>query len=344
MTIWHIKCIAALCDHICLREELFPMRFLVKSVPILILLTISIACSSVANADHSRRWADRSGKFTVDAELLISDKDLVVLEREDGDVIAVRRDQLSKTDQEFLSKHDANSVSALRSDTDSQWKLSHGQVIAGRLMGFGQQDLIVKRERGEIWVNDRRLEELPSAYRKILPNVVAAIDRKPIHSLEELEAHLIELGAGPFKYTVEGVQLDLKDWGAVTVPLPLLAIDEAKEIQPGYDRWKASRENTVSDDERYKIESRERLALQSRDRLRARVNPRNRRQMRLMELSLIAADTGVTDIWEVVINPPNRYGYQQSVIVSAPNSLDARRQVAQKYPNWKIGAIAKRND
>jgi hypothetical protein len=301
-----------------------------------------------ANAGDSRRWSDSSGKYTVEAELITVDKNLVVLERQDGELIALRRDELSDSDQKFLQKLDsAQEVSSERT-VDSIWELGNGDEIAGSLIGFGRQELIVKREGGKIWVNERRLEELPAAYRKILPNVVAAIDSKPITSVGELEEHLAEFGAGPFRYTVSGVQLDLKDWGTITIPLSLLTIDQAKEIQPLLDRWQAAQQEDVSDVDRQDTESFERLALESRQRHRERYLQRYQtavqtRQFRLLELGLLAVNAGVTDVWAVAVYPINRYGYGRTVLVTAPNSLVARRRVALKYPYWEIGAIVKRS-
>jgi len=280
--------------------------------------------------------------------LITVDKKLVVLERRDGELIALRRDELSDSDQEFVQKLDSAEEASSDLDGNSIRELGDGDEITGELIGFGRQELIVKREGGKIWVNDRRLDELPAAYRKILPNVVAAIDSKPITSVGELEEHLAEFGAGPFRYTVLGVQLDLKDWGTITIPLSLLTIDQAKEIQPGFERWQAAQQKDVSDVDRQDSESLERLALESRQRHRQRYRQRYQtavqtRQFRLLELNLLAVNAGVTDVWYVAIHPINRYGYGRTVLVNAPNSLVASQRVAWKYPYWEIGAIAKRS-
>ena len=97
-----------------------------------------------------------------------------------------------------------------------------------------------------------------------------SFDKKRIVSLDKLEEHLADLGGGPYKYTVSGVQLDLKDWGVITIPLTLLATEEATEVAAGFERWQASQEEGISEEDRYETESRERLALYGRDRQRRR--------------------------------------------------------------------------
>ncbi len=313
-----------------------------------ILVAASACWSCSADAAESRHWMDASGKFKVEAQLLTADKELVVLEQDDGELIAVKRDQLSKADREYVQQNYSSEETPSKLNVDSKWKLSDGEVVAGRLLGFGRQELNVKRERGDLWVNDRRLSKLPSAYQKVLPNIVSAIDKTRVKSLADLEKHLADIGGGPYKYTVSGVQLDLTDWGVITIPLTLLATEEAKEVAAGFERWQASQEDTVSKEDRYETERHERLALNSRNYQRRRYQASgdssvSHRQMQRMELSLLAADAGVTDIWSVQLRPRNSYGYGRTVIVSAQNSLLARQKVVQKFRGWTIGAIAKRS-
>ncbi|QDT09263.1 SHD1 domain-containing protein [Planctomycetes bacterium K23_9] len=319
------------------------MRFSPYLLAVLLILFISPVSTASAQANESRRWSDASGQFGVEGKLISTDTDLIVLENKSGDLIALRREQLSSVDQKFVDQFDAKQKSSSVRKIDSEWKLGDGDVVAGRLMGFGSQDLIVKRERGDIWVNNRRLDNLPAAYRKILPNVVQAIDKKRIEDVDDLERHLVAIGAGPYEYSVEGVQIDLKTWGTITIPLSLLTTDEAAEIAPGFKRWKASQEEDVSEQDRYETANRERLALQGRDRLRQQKRSARQRQMQMMELSLLSAASGVSDIWEVQIRSPYQYGYGRTVLVNAQNSLQAKQLVAQKYARWQIGAIAKRS-
>ena len=267
-----------------------------------IAIALLIASPSFAEV---RKWSDESGRFSVEAELLTSDKDFVVLEREkDGELIAVRKKELSAKDQAYISENaeerdndeadvetDRDLASRNPKKYDSTWKMRDGEVVKGRLIGFGRQDLVIKRERGKIFINDRELEELPPAYGKIVPDVVSRVDNAEIETSEELEEHLAENGAGPFTYSVEGIQLDLATGGGITVPVSLLAVSEAKQVQPALERWQAANEDDVSESERMEASSRERLVLDSQERYRRRDQPRQS-QLKMMELNLLAVQAG----------------------------------------------------
>ena len=114
-------------------------------------------------------------KFSVDAEELTTDENFVVLERKkDDELIAVRRSELSEQDQQFIDDNERvasaekpNSIERPGSPAgdrqqpnyDSTWKLADGQVVTGRLMGVGRQELVIRRERGDILVNDRKPDQ-----------------------------------------------------------------------------------------------------------------------------------------------------------------------------------------
>ncbi|TWU46635.1 SHD1 domain-containing protein [Rubripirellula reticaptiva] len=321
-----------------------------RHIPFLLIAMLSV---SELRAEM-RQWTDESGKFSVKAELLTSDQDFVVLELEtDGELIAVRRNELSEEDQDYItattdvrgSDRLANSKkpsSAIQNSEsyDSTWNMNDGQVVKGRLIGFGTQELVIKRERGRILVNDQELDELPAAYAKIVPDVVSRVDRVKVETREELETHLADNGAGPFTYRVEGIQIDLASWGAITVPVSLLAATEAGQVKPAFERWQASHEDDVSDSERTETSSRERLVLDSQERYRRRAQQREQ-QLKMMELKLLSIESDLTDVWEVALYPTQRYGYPRTVVVTARSSLQAKQIVINKYPKWRVGPIAK---
>lgn len=65
-------------------------------------------------------------------------------------------------------------------------------------------------------------------------------------------------------------------------------------------------------------------------------------QMKMMELDLLAAEAGVTDIWEVELKPRGG-GYSTYAVVSGRNSDIAARAARAKYPNYNIVGVAKLN-
>ncbi len=290
----------------------------------------------------------------MEAELVTANEGYVVLERKaDGELLAIRRNELSEKDQNYISANEKNGndeSSAKEGQTkattdkspqhDSIWNLSDGEVVKGRLIGFGTQELVIGRERGRIMVNDRSLDELPPAYEKIVPDVVSHVDNQKITSRETLEAHLADLGGGPFTYRVEGIQLDLATFGTLTIPVSLLTASDAEQVKPGLERWRVSQDDGVSVSDRSATSSRERMVLDSQERYRRNAQQRER-QLQMMELNLLAIESGITDAWEVAIYPNQRYGNPRTVVVNARDSLQAQQQVVRRYPGWRIGAIVK---
>ncbi len=291
-----------------------------------------------------RKWTDDSGRYGVEARFVTADDKLVVLEQADGELVVLQREQLSPEDEEFVTKRRAapnlENDASLSIPNISTWHLRDGSVIEGQLAGFGSQKMVVVRERGELYVNKHKLGALPSAYDKILPTVVAVVDAVEIADVKALEKHLAALGGGPYEYVVEGVQLELAEGGAITIPISLLMPSDAKEIAPNFARWKASRAGEISEEDRYASESRERLMLDSYARLRTQ-EAYQQRQLKMVELGLLQVETGIVDAWEVTLIPNNAYGYPRSVVVPARDSLAAQQMAQQRFPGWTLGAVRK---
>lgn len=304
----------------------------------------------VITSAESRHWKDASGLYTVKASFVTADDKLVVLEKDDGELEILKRQELSPTDRLYVAEqlaHEANDQEADDSDPSqapsksiSTWHLRDGRVIKGSLVGFGSQRMVVQRDRGELWVNGYKIDKLPSAYDKVLPSVVSAIDGVSLKDLKELESHLAGGGGGPFEYVVQGVQLQLDEGGSITIPLALLSSSDAKEVAPNFARWKAAETAQVSDQERDAVRSRERLVLDSYARLRTN-EAIAQRKLKMLELGLLRVDTGIVEVWEVTLMPRTAYGYPRTVVVSARDSLTAQQLVQQRYPNWQLGPVRK---
>jgi hypothetical protein len=66
--------------------------------------------------------------------------------------------------------------------------------------------------------------------------------------------------------------------------------------------------------------------------------------MKMLELELLAAASGATDLWEVQLFP-NRgvVGYPRIVVVPGRNSEDAKRIAMQRFAGYAAGAVAQAN-
>jgi len=308
-----------------------------------------------------RIWHDVTGKYSVDAKFVTADDIHVVLERPDDKVIMVRRNQLSPEDEKYVADRFKN-ISRVGRDTsnepnrepersnvaqqlNSKWQFFDGEPLVGWMVGYGAEQFIVARQRGDIVVNDRKLEDLPANYEKIVRDVIASVDKTPLADRKALSSHLAKQGGGPYSYSVEGVQFQLATDGempapSVTVPLGLLASEDAEAVAPGFQRWRAAQEKDVPDEVRSVVDSRESLMLDNYQRSRS-LEAAKRRQLQMIELQLLAADAGVTDIWQVELIPPIGYGYPFTVVVPGQNSFIAQSRAAKRFPGMKVGASRK---
>lgn len=254
---------------------------------------------------------------------------------------------------------DTPRLPGLKTTSESNWNLKDGQVISGRLIGFGREALVLVRRDGDVLVNGTKFDELSAAYQKIVPDVVSRIDNVEVGDRESLEDHLADGGAGPFRYELAGIQVEGDQGGVVTIPVSLLRPADQEVVQPGMKRWLAAQEKGVEENVREETAKTERLLLDSYQRLQDRspayptrpaptaasptgpgavppVHP-----VRMIDLQLQAATAGVTDIWEVLLYPSAPYGYPRTVVVPAENSRGAEIAATRNYPRWRVGPVRK---
>ncbi len=320
---------------------------------------------SVATANESRQWKGSGDQPVVSAKYVTADDKRVVLEDETGELVILQTTQLSAVDQEYVAAKrtlkrlgepeagpgatvtptvtpavEASAVAPVPQDYPSSWRLAGGAEIKGALVGFARQVFIVRRERGQIYVDAHKLGQLPVAYDLVLPTVVGTVDKTPLKDVVELEKHLAKLGGGPFEYIVDGIQVSLQGGGSITIPPEILEPNYSALVRPGFDRWLASRAEDVSAEDRYATDSRERLMLDSYAQLQSNEAIRQR-QFRQLELGYLSVATGITSVWEVTLLPYTAYGYPFSVVVNARDSLQAEQLALQNYPGWQIGPTRK---
>ncbi len=316
---------------------------------------------SVATANESRQWKGSGDQQVVSAKYVTADDKRVVLEEETGELVILQTSQLSAADQEYVAAKrtlkrlgepeatpettttptaEASVVAPVPQDYPATWRLAGGAEIKGVLVGFARQVFIVRRERGQIYVDAHKLGQLPVAYDLVLPTVVGTVDKTPLKDVNELEKHLAKLGGGPFEYIVDGIQINLQGGGSITIPPEILEPNYSALVRPGFDRWLASRAEDVSAEDRYATDSRERLMLDSYAQLQSNEAIRQR-QFRQLELGYLSVASGITSAWEVTLLPNTAYGYPFSVVVNARDSLQAEQFALQNYPGWQIGPTRK---
>ena len=131
--------------------------------------------------------------------------------------------------------------------------------------------------------------------------------------------------------------LELENGDEYGIPFFLFSEEDQEFLKPGWQRWseKASDEKAAAQ-EQFLLEASARAYAQQAqaDRLATQKNT----QIARVELALLAAATGVTHIWEIMLYPPgNTYGTPLSVVVPAPNSDVAAARALQQHPGYVVG-------
>jgi hypothetical protein len=124
----------------------------------------------------ARLWTDASGRYTLDADLIAFDDETVVLQRADGELVAVPIKSLAEQDRAYLKSDDVQEIQRKSKEDLQTWTLRDGTEIAGRIVDFTSRELTLQRRRGRIYVNDRVLDNLPEFYRQLVPVIVAHVE------------------------------------------------------------------------------------------------------------------------------------------------------------------------
>ncbi|MGE3244564.1 MAG: SHD1 domain-containing protein [Pirellulales bacterium] len=287
---------------------------------------VSAATSSAA---HARTWTDSTGKYTVDADLVAFNERHVVLQKADHQLISVPLDKLSDADRKFLQSEEANTAANAATGAMQTWTLANGLKVVGRVVDYARRDVTLQRRRGNIYVNDRRFDNLPEIYQKMIPFIVAHFDRLNQPDREGLTAWLVRQRGEPRTFTVEGVVLELENGDEYGVPFFFFSDEDQQLLKPGWEEWLAAHEDFERQaDSAFRLQSL--AAAHQRDRL---VN----QQIAQTQLLLQAVQAGITSVWEVMLYPPR--GMPQSVVVYGRNSRDAANAALRQFPGARVGPI-----
>ena len=123
-------------------------------------------------------------------------------QREDHQLGQVPIDKLSKADQDYLKGKEAGDAVKKVSGAVQTWNLRNGDKLVGRVVGYARKQMTVQRRRGNIYVNDRLLENLPRIYQIVIPKIVAN-DVHLVHDdRQALEDWLVTRKGLPQTFTV----------------------------------------------------------------------------------------------------------------------------------------------
>lgn len=342
------------------------------------LVALSAGWLLLAGGVEARTWSDATGRYSVEADFVTANEKYVVLKNDANELMMAPRAQLASEDQEYIQQQltqrreqarttaedeassqppssdgagsepaatrvaaEPGSQASRNAEFDSTWRIKGDAALRGRLIGFGVQPLSVVLRDNAVFVNDRPIEELPTAYQEIIPYAASQSTGESIDRFEQILDRL-SVPKRELNVVVEGVQLRLVSGEVITVPPALLTEEDAKLVTPSFNRWKSAQHSSVPEDVRAEVDRRERLVMDSYTPYRggAAEPPR---KLTMFEMQLEAVDAGVTDMWEVALYPPDGHDYPRTVIVTGENSRVARLRAKREFPDWRVGPVRKRS-
>ncbi len=297
----------------------------------------AIACllvnydSCVANA---RLWTDSTGQYTLEAELVTFNDSSVVLQRANHELMAFPIDKLSDTDREYLESQEARDINQSTFAGLQTWKLNDGTTLVGRVVDYTHYQLTVKRRRGNIYVNDRKLENLPEFYQLLVPRIVAHFEKLRRTDRQALESWLVRERGGPRTFQLEGVILELENGDEYAIPFFLFSADDLMLLMPGWDEWLGDRQV-----ENYDAQENRAFLLRSLAAAHGR-NAQVQREIALMQLHLQAVQAGLTSLWEVTLYPSaGQGGPPLWVIMPGRDSRQATAAAIERHPGYVVGPV-----
>lgn len=292
----------------------------------LILIAVGVAPAS------ARQWKDVTGQYTLEADLVGFDDELVVLQRENKELGSCRIEKLSKEDRAFLESKEARQIHAANIEQVQTWTTIRGLKVIGRVVDFARRDVTLQRRRGRIYVNDTVYRNLPDVYQTMLLKVVEHFESIEMPSKQALETWVRNLRGQPRTYKLEGVIFELENGDEYGVPFFLFSEQDQEVLRPGWESWlKDVEDHEKRDDHAFRLQSL--AASYQRDQ-------QVQRQVAMMNLNMQAIQAGLTSAWEVTLYPgsgnPNPPRW---VVTIARNSLDATNQALRQHPGYVSGPV-----
>ncbi len=303
-------------------------------------------CLPLGAAAQQRLWTDASSNFSFSGELLGYTADHVILQRVNKELVTVPIAQLSADDRKFLETKEAAEITQRRADQQQTWTLANGLKVVGRVVDFVQNQVTVQKKRQRVYVDDRPLRNLPPVQQRIILRLASHYENQTFEDEAALEKFLDNQ---PHVYQLDGVVFEHESRDEFGVPFFFFNDQDRAMLEAGWQRWKQAADTMQK--EQAEEEAKAAQAAQEYESLKLQhsadsylQDQQADRDIKMLELSLLATAAGVTDMWEVQIFPNLGVAdYPRTVIVPGRNSQDARVAVAQRFPNYSIGAIAKIN-
>ena len=299
------------------------------------LLLTCLAVVALPAVAHARDWSDSTGRYRLKADLIAYDDNTVVLQKGNRQLASLKIKQLSKADQDYVRSEEAATATRSASSAEQTWTTRNGLKINGRVVGYVRKEIVVQRRRGKLYVNDRLYDNLPGVYKRMLPAVIEHFEGIPTANEKELMAWAVKTKGLPHTYLCEGVTFELENGDEYAAPFFLLSDEDWKVLEPGWLRWKKAADAQDREVQR----AHEEVVAQAQAQAYQRDHQANQ-QAQHVELALLAANAGITTIWEVGLSPKRGVAAQQlSVIVPARDSRQAQIAAMNQHPGYVAGPV-----
>jgi hypothetical protein len=289
----------------------------------------------IPNLAGARVWTDSTGRYSIEADLVAFNDTTVILQRADHQLGQVAIDKLSQADRDYLKGKEASAAVKKVAGATQTWTLRTGEKIIGRVIGYAQKQLTVQRSRGNIYVNDRLLENLPKIYQSMVPKIVAQNAHLVRDDRQALEDWLITQKGLPQTFTVEGPKFELEGGDVYVIPFFFFSMGDQNLLKPGWDQWLAANAKKQYDQagsQEFLVQSLM-AARQHDEQVQQQIA-----QMQLNQAVLL----GTTQLWEVTLYPGRGMaGSPQWVAMPGVNSAQASANAIAKYPGYVVGPVRK---
>ncbi|MEM1068073.1 MAG: SHD1 domain-containing protein [Planctomycetota bacterium] len=292
----------------------------------------------IVSPANARKWKDATGRYSLEADLVGFDQDLVILQRENKELGSCRIDQLSKEDQAYLKTKEAYAIHDSNLGKLQTWTTASGIKVIGKIVDFAKRDVTVQSRRGRTYVGDKAYKNLPEVYRTMLLKVIQHFEGEALADEAALNRWVRSLRGDARTYTLEGVVMELENGDEYGVPFFLLSKQDQEVLMAGYDEWLA---NKKQEDQAAKAEEENSIRLQSQA-AAYQQDQEMKRQVAVMRFNMEAIRTGLTSAWEVTLYPASgTVGYPMWVVTMGRNSEIATQNALRQNPGYFAGPVRK---
>jgi hypothetical protein len=280
----------------------------------------------------AREWKDITGNYTLEADLVGFDDQLVILQRANKELGSCPIDKLSKEDRAFLESKEAQQIHSANLGKMQTWTMISGLKVVGKIVDYARRDVTLQARRGRTYVNDTVYQNLPDVYQTMLLKIVEHLESTEVPSKLALERWVRSLRGQPRTYKIEGVILELANGDEYGVPFFLFSEQDQEVLRPGWEAWlKDQADQEKRDDHAFHLQS---LAASYQQ------DQQVKRQVAIMNMNMQAIRAGLTSAWEVTLYPargnPNPPRW---VVMLGRNSLEATNAALQQNPGYVSGPV-----